>query len=113
MTNQTRPPCFSWHPRSPEMQQYRPTCRAHSGGDCVGCFAVKILEETPPEPPKVSHICKHDYQFLEMTQGLTKRKAKTLAKTDKSTLGTAGALSIHVASNGLAQRGANNETHSK
>ena len=39
--------------------------------------------------PKVSHICKHDYQFLEMTQGLTKRKAKTLAKTDKSTLGTA------------------------
>jgi hypothetical protein len=38
---------------------------------------------------KPSHLCKHDSQFLEMTQDLTTRKAKTLAKTDKSTLGTA------------------------
>jgi len=38
--------------------------------------------------PKVSHICKHDSQFLEMTQDLTKRKAQTLAKTGFSIVGT-------------------------
>ena len=37
---------------------------------------------------KVSHICKHDYQFLEMTQDLTTRKAQTLAKTGFSIVGT-------------------------